>query len=178
MSWMVDIFGHSVLDETPLLKALIDRVGNIPNIKRHVETRPKTLLWITTDANESTIKYTSTKYTINLHVSNLLHKRRSAQTLAWKYVLNLTELDRWIWFIMDPVKWNQMLTKAQKPSRNLRASPMLGPDVTTGLVCWLVVPLVSSGAFWCPLIPSGTLWYPLVRKSPGLHSKMILTVSH
>ena len=39
---------------------------------------------------------------------------------------------------------------------------MLGPDVTTGLVCWLVVPLVSSGAFWCPLIPSGTLWYPLV----------------
>jgi hypothetical protein len=39
---MTERFGDSVIDSSPHLKKLVEHVGNIPQIKKYVETRPKT----------------------------------------------------------------------------------------------------------------------------------------
>ena len=44
LSWTVEIFGERQFEKAPLVKLLVDKVGNIPNIKKHVQQRPKTLL--------------------------------------------------------------------------------------------------------------------------------------
>ena len=45
MSMAVELFfGESLLVDAPMLKALVDKVGNIPNIKKYVDSRPKTIL--------------------------------------------------------------------------------------------------------------------------------------
>lgn len=42
---MMERLGEAILDSTPHLKKLVAHVGNIPQIKKYVETRPKTALW-------------------------------------------------------------------------------------------------------------------------------------
>lgn len=41
-SFLIEKFGEEYLKDTPLLKALVERVGALPNIKKWVESRPKT----------------------------------------------------------------------------------------------------------------------------------------
>nr|QNM80587.1 glutathione S-transferase sigma 2 [Daphnia pulex] len=41
---MTERFGDSVMDNSPHLKKLVEHVANIPQIKKYVETRPKTTL--------------------------------------------------------------------------------------------------------------------------------------
>lgn len=41
---MTERFGDAVISASPHLKKLIDHVGNTPNIKKYIETRPKTAL--------------------------------------------------------------------------------------------------------------------------------------
>lgn len=41
-SFLVEKFGEDFIKDLPLLKALIERVEALPNIKKWVETRPKT----------------------------------------------------------------------------------------------------------------------------------------
>lgn len=42
LSFLIEKFGEDYLKDAPNVKALIDRVGELPNIKQWVETRPKT----------------------------------------------------------------------------------------------------------------------------------------
>jgi len=45
MSMAIERFvGENILADAPMLKALVDKVGNIPNIKKYVDSRPKTIL--------------------------------------------------------------------------------------------------------------------------------------
>ena len=39
---VMDKLGGGVLKNSPHLKSLVERVGNIPNIKKYVESRPET----------------------------------------------------------------------------------------------------------------------------------------
>jgi hypothetical protein len=41
---MTERFGDSVIENSPHLKKLVEHVANIPQIKKYVETRPKTTL--------------------------------------------------------------------------------------------------------------------------------------
>lgn len=41
---MVELHGEAIIQKSPRLKSHIDRVGNVPQIKKYVENRPKTTL--------------------------------------------------------------------------------------------------------------------------------------
>lgn len=41
-SFLIEKFGEDFLKEAPLLKALVERIEALPNIKKWVESRPKT----------------------------------------------------------------------------------------------------------------------------------------
>lgn len=44
LSFLMEKFGEDYLKDAPSVRALIDRVGELPNIKSWAESRPKTEL--------------------------------------------------------------------------------------------------------------------------------------